>query len=122
MEENNPTSLHSRRLALKPPLPLEVISGRRRRSRSTESSTIRTSGETSSFEPGLSQIVSTHPGSSTVVEKESSQLHVVTIHSIVDTISSGPEVAQSHIDPDPVSSLPKYMNPKSEQSVSQSID
>ena len=47
MEEQNPIPRFSRRLALKPPLPPEVTSGRRRRSRSVESSTIRTSGETS---------------------------------------------------------------------------
>ena len=72
MEEHNPTPFFSRRLALKPPLPPEVTSGRRRRSRSTESSTIHTFGETSYFKPELAQIVSTHPGSYTVIETESS--------------------------------------------------
>ena len=105
----------SRRLALKPPLPLKVISGRRRQSQSAESSTICTSGETSSFNPELAQIVSTHPSSSTVVETESSQLPVVTIHSIVETIPPGPDVVQSQIDLDPVSSLPEHLNPEVEQ-------
>ena len=72
MEEQNPIPHRSRRLAKKPPLPSEVTSGRRRRSRSTESSTICTFGETTSFKPELAQIVSTHPGSFTVVETESS--------------------------------------------------
>ena len=67
MEEQNPIPRRSRILALKPPLPPEVISGRRRRSRFAESSTIHTSGETSSFKLELAQIVSTHPGSFTVV-------------------------------------------------------
>ena len=67
MEEHNPTPRCSCTLALKPPLPMEVTFGRRRRSRYAESSTIRTSGETSSFKPELAQIVSTHPGSFTVV-------------------------------------------------------
>ena len=69
MEEQNPFPRCSHRLALKPPLPPKVTSGRRRRSRSAESSTIRTSGETSfSHKPELAQVVSTHPGSSTVIE------------------------------------------------------
>ena len=105
MEEQNPTPLHSRRLALKPPLPPEVTSGRRRRSQSAESSTIRTSGEKSSFKPELAQIVSTHTSLSTVVETESSQLPVITIHSIAETIPLGPDIVQSQIDPDPISSL-----------------
>ena len=71
MEEKNPIPHHSHRLALKPPLPPEVTSGRRRRSRSSESSTICTSGKTSYFNPELAQIVSTHPGSFTVVKMES---------------------------------------------------
>ena len=102
MEEHNPTPHRSRRLALKPPLPLEVISTRRRRSRSAESSTIRTSGETSFFNPELAQIVSTHPGSFTVVETESSQLPVVTIHSIVETIPPKPNVVQLEVGLDPI--------------------
>ena len=66
MEEHNPTTRRSRRLASKPPLPSEVTSGRRRRLRYAESSTIRTSGETSfSHKPELAQVVSTYPGSST---------------------------------------------------------
>ena len=109
MEEQNLVPRRSCRLALKPPLPLEVTSGRRRRSRSVESSTIRTSGETSSFKPELAQIVSTHPGLSTVVKTKSSQLLVVMIHSIAETIPPGPEVVQSQIDPDPVSSLPEVV-------------
>ena len=72
MEEQNPIPRHSHILALQPPLPLEVTSGRQRRSRSAESSTIRTSGKTSSFKPELAQIVSTHPGSFTIVETKSS--------------------------------------------------
>ena len=72
MEEQNPIPRRSRRLALKTPLPLEVTSGMRRRSRSVESSIIRNSGETSSFKLELAQIVSTHPGSFIVVETESS--------------------------------------------------
>jgi len=36
MEEHNPTPRRSRRLALKPPLPLEVTSSRRRRSKSAQ--------------------------------------------------------------------------------------
>ena len=86
MEEKNPIPRHSRRLALKPHLPPEVTYGRRRQSRSVESSTIHTSGETSSFKLELAQIVSTHLGSFTVVEMESSQLPMVTIHSIAETI------------------------------------
>ena len=72
MEEKNPFPRRLRILSLKPPLPLEVTSGRQRRSRSAESSTIRTYGETSYFKPELAQIVSTHPGSSSVIETESS--------------------------------------------------
>ena len=68
MEEQNPFPRRSRRLALKPPLPPEVTYGRQRQSRSVESSTIRTSSETSYFKPELAQIVSTHPGSFTVVK------------------------------------------------------
>ena len=115
MEEHNPTPHCSRRLALKPPLPPEVISGRWRRSRSPESSTICTSGEKSSFNPELAQIVSTHLSSFTVVKIESSHLLVVTIHSVAETIPPGPDIVQSHIDPDPVSSLPEYLNLESEQ-------
>ena len=93
MEEQNPFPRRSHRLALKPPLPPEVTSGRRRRSRSAKSSTIRTSSETSfSNKPELAQVVSTHPGSSTVVETESSQLPFVTIHPICDSIPPKPDV------------------------------
>ena len=115
MEEHNPIPHRSRRLALKPPLPLEVTSGKRRRSRSAESSRIHTSRETSSFNLELAQIVSTHPSSFTTVEMKSSQLLVVTIHSIAETIPPGPNVVQSQIDPDHVSSLPENLNPKVEQ-------
>ena len=50
--------------------------------------------------------------SSTVVETESSQLLVVTIHSITETIPPGPDVVQSQIDSDPVSSFPENLNPE----------
>ena len=91
----------SRRLALKPPLLLEVTSGRRRRSQSTESSTIRTSGETSlSHKPELAQFDSTHLDSSTVVKMESSQLPVVTICPICEAIPPEPNVFQLEFDPD----------------------
>ena len=116
MEEQNLFPLHSRRLALKPHLPPKVTFGRQRRSRSTKSSTIHTFGETSfSHKPELAQVVSTHLGSFTIVETESSQLPVVTIYSIPETIPPGLEVVQSHIDPDPVSSFPEYLNLESEQ-------
>ena len=46
---------------------------------------------------------------------EPSQLPVVTIHSIVETIPPGPDVVQSKIDPDPVSSFPAHLNPEVEQ-------
>ena len=59
MEEQNPFPRRSCRLALKPPLPLEATSGRRRRHHSTETSTISTFGATSfSHIPELSQVVS----------------------------------------------------------------
>ena len=116
MEEQNPFPGRSHRLALKSPLPLEVTSGRRRRTRFSESSTIHTSGETSfSHKPELAQVFSTHPSSSTVVETESSQLLVVMIHPISETIPPGPDVVQPEIDPDLVSSLPEHLNPKFEQ-------
>ncbi|WP_208081123.1 hypothetical protein, partial [Bacteroides uniformis] len=68
MEEHNPIPHRSCRLALKQPLPPEVTSGRRRRSRYAESSTICTSRETSfSHKPELDQVDSKHLGSSTVV-------------------------------------------------------
>ena len=95
MKEPNNFPRHSRRLALKLSLPPKVTSGRRRRSRSTESSTIRNSSETSYFhKPELAQVVSTHLGSSTVVKTESSQLPVATIHIISETIPPGPDVVQ----------------------------
>ena len=37
---------------------------------------------------------------------------MVTIHSIAETITPGPDVFQSQIDPDPVSSLPENLNPE----------
>ena len=40
---------------------------------------------------------------------------MVTIHSIAETIPLGPDVVQSQIDPDPVSSLPEHLNPEVEQ-------
>ena len=40
---------------------------------------------------------------------------MVMIHSIIETIPPGPEVVQSHIDPDPNSSLPESLNTESEQ-------
>ena len=73
-------------------------------------------GETSfSHKIELSQVSSTHPGSSTVVETESSQLPVVTIHPISETIPSGPVIFQPQIDLDPASSFPEHLNPKFEQ-------
>ena len=101
MQEQNPFPLHSRRLALKPPLPPEVTLGRRRRHHSTETSIISTSGEASySHIPESTQVVSTNPSLSTIVEKESSQLPVVTIHPICETIPPEPNVVQLEIDPD----------------------
>ena len=49
MEEQNNFPRRSHILALKPPLPLEVTPGRRRRHQSTETSTIGTSSEASSY-------------------------------------------------------------------------
>ena len=113
MEQQNPFPHRSRRLALKPPLPLEVTSGRRRRSHSTKSSTTRTSGETSSsHKPEFAQVVSTHPGLSIVVEVESSQLLVVTIHLISETIPPELDVVQLEVDPDPIILLPEHLNPE----------
>ena len=103
MEEQNPSPRRSCRLALKPPLPPEVTSGRRRRSRSDESSTIRTSGETLfSHRLELAQVVSTHPGSSTIIYMESSQLPMVTIHPINETIPSEPDIVQLEVDLNPI--------------------
>ena len=76
---------------------------------------LRPNSETSSFNPELAQIVSTHPGSFTVVKTESSQLPVVKIHLVAETIPPGPNVVQSQIDPDPVSSLSANLNPEIEQ-------
>ena len=113
MEEQNPFPHRSRRLALKPPLPPKVTSSRRRRSRSSKSSTICTSSETSlSHKPMLAKVVSTHHDSSTVVEMETSQLPMVTIHPISETIPPGLDIVQPQIDPDHVSSLPEHLNPE----------
>ena len=113
MEEKSPFPCRSRRLALKPPLPPEVTSGRQRRSQFAESSTIHTSGETSfSHKQELAQVVSTHLGLSTVVETKSSQLPMVMIHPISETIPPGPNVVQTKIDPNPVSSLLECLSPK----------
>ena len=80
-------------------------------------STISTSSEASSSHiPESAQVVSTHPGSSTVVETESSQLPVVTIHPISDTIPPGPDVVQPEVDPDPVSFFPEHLHPEVELS------
>ena len=43
---------------------------------------------------------------------ESSQLPVVMIHSISETIPPGPDVVQPEIDPDPVSYFPEHLNPE----------
>ena len=116
MEEQNPFPRRSRRLALKPPLPPEVTSGWRRRYHSTETSTISASGEASSSHiPESAQVVSTNPGSSTVVDTESSQLPLVTIHPISETIPPRPDVVQPKVDPDPISYLPEHLNPEVEQ-------
>ena len=53
--------------------------------------------------------------SSTVVKTESSQLPMVTIHPISETIPPGPDVIQSKIDTDPVSSFPAHLNLEVEQ-------
>ena len=95
MEEQNSFPHRSHRLALNPPLPPEVTYGKRRRSHSAESSTIRTPGETSSSNiPELAHFISTHIGSSPVVKTKSSQLPVVTIHPISETIPPGSDVVQ----------------------------
>ena len=83
---------------------------------STETSTINTSGEASSSHiPELAQVVSTNLGLSTVVETESSQLLVVMIHPISETIPSELDIVQPEVDPDPVSSLPENLNPAVER-------
>ena len=111
MEEQNTFPCHSCRLAFKPPLPPEVTFGRRRRSQSLESSTIRTFGEKSfSNKSELAQVVSTHPGLSTVVETDSSQLPMVMIQPISETIPPGPDVVQPEVDLDPVSFFPEHLN------------
>ena len=107
MEEKNPFPRHSHRLALKPPLPPKVTPGQRRRHHSTKTSTISTSVETSSSHiPELAQVVSTNLGLSTVVETNSSQLLVVTIHPICETIPPEPDVVQLEVDPYPISFFP----------------
>ena len=85
MEEQNPFPHHSRR------------------HHSTKTSTINTSSEASSSHiPELAQVVSTNLGLSTVVETESSQLLMVTIHPIVETIPPEPNVVQLEVDVDPI--------------------
>ena len=79
------------------------IPHRSRRHHSTETSTISTSSEASSSHiPKLAQVVSTNPGLSTIVETESSQLPMVTIHPICETIPPEPNVVQLEVDPDPI--------------------
>ena len=103
MEEKNPFPHRSHRLALKPPLPPEVTLSRRRRHHSTKTSIISTYGETSSSHiPESKKVVSTHPGSSIVVKTESSQIPMVTIHPISETIPPKPDVFQLEVDPDPI--------------------
>ena len=76
---------------------------RSRRHRSIETNTISTSSEASySHIPELAQVVSTNPGSSTVVETKSSQLPVVTIYPISETIHPEPDVVQLEVDLDPI--------------------
>ena len=100
-------------LALKQPLPPEVTPGRRRRQNSNESSTVSTSREASSSHiPKLTQVFSTYLSFFTFVETEFSQLSVVMIHPISETIPPGPDVVQPEIDPDLVSSLPEHLNPE----------
>ena len=85
MEEQNPFPHHSCR------------------HRSTETNTISTSGEESSSHIWkLAQVVSTNPGLSTVVKTESSQLLVVTIHPICETVPPEPNVVQLEVDLDPI--------------------
>ena len=103
MEEQNPFHCRSHRLALKPPLPLEFTSMWRRRHHSIETNTSSTYGETTSYHiPELAQVVSKHLGSSTVVETESSQLPMVTIHPICETIPPEPNVVQLEVNPYPI--------------------
>ena len=103
MEEQNTFPHNLRRIALKPPLPPEVTLGLKRRHHSTETNTIGTFGEASSSHiPKLAQVVSTNPGLSTVFETESSQLLVVTIHPIYETIPPEPNVVQLEVDSDPI--------------------
>ena len=73
MEKEHPFPRRLHRIALKPPLLPETISGHLRRHHSTETSTISTSGVTSSSHiPESAQFFSRNLGSSTVVEMESS--------------------------------------------------
>ena len=101
---------------MKPPLPLKVTPGQRSRHHSTETNTISTYGEASSSHIlELEQVVSKNLGLSTVVEMDSSQLPMVTIHPISEMIPLETDVVQMEVDPDPVSSLLENMNPKVEQ-------
>ena len=103
MKEENPFPCRSHRLSLKPPLTPEVTCGRQSHHHSTETSTISTSGEASSSHIlELAQVVSTNLGLSTVVKIESSQLPVVTIHPICETIPPETDVVQLEVDLDPI--------------------
>ena len=50
------------------------------------------------------------------METESSHLPVVMIHQISETMPPRPNVVQSQIDPDPVSSFPAHLNLEVKQS------
>ena len=107
MEEEHHFPCHSCRITLKPPLPLEAISSRRRRPHSTETNTISTSGASSSSHlPKLSRVVSTHPGLSIVIEMESSSVPVDTEVPISETIHPKLDVIQLEVDRDPIIILP----------------
>ena len=76
---------------------------RSHRHRSTETSTISTFGEASSSHiPELAQVVSTNPVLSTIFKTESSQLPVVTIYLICETIPLEPDIFQLEVDPNPI--------------------
>ena len=99
----HPFPYHSRRIAKKPHLPPKSSSSRKMWHRSTEFSTISTHGATSSSHiPELEQVVFTNPSSSNIVKTESSQLPVVMIHPISETIPPGVDVVQPEVDLDPV--------------------
>lgn len=63
----------------------------------------------------MTQVVSTNPGFSTVVDMDSSQLPVVTIHLISETIPPEPHVVQPEVNPDHVSCFPENLNPEVER-------